>query len=162
MANKKITQLSEMVETDINSADVFHIIDDPLGNPINKKVRVDSLRANTFSNIPNPLNISGLLNLSQPPEILTTTSGGIIGIDTTITHLAMTATSTQTFILDDGTEGQLKFIVMTSINGSNAEITPDNLLGHSTLTFNNVGDSVLLLFTGGNWTIISNNGVTIT
>jgi hypothetical protein len=53
---------------------------------------------------------------------------------------------------------------MTNIGtGGTAVVTPTNLIGTATtLTFGWLGASVLLLFTGGTWAIISNNGVTVT
>jgi len=37
-------------------------------------------------------------------------------------------------------------------------VTPDNLLGYSTITFNATGESVELQFIGTNWVVIGGNG----
>ena len=50
MADKKITALTDLGAL-IATADLFHVIDDPTGTPINKKVSV----ANVFNHIPVPL-----------------------------------------------------------------------------------------------------------
>ena len=44
MADKKITALTDL-GSGINSADLFHIVDDPTGTPINKKIST----ANVFN-----------------------------------------------------------------------------------------------------------------
>jgi hypothetical protein len=50
---------------------------------------------------------------------------------------------------------------MTANAGGAVTITPANLLGGSTIQFSGVGQSVILLFTGTTWAVISNNGATV-
>ena len=47
MADKKITQLTDLGDG-LASVDLFHIVDDPSGTPINKKITA----ADVFNNIP--------------------------------------------------------------------------------------------------------------
>jgi hypothetical protein len=147
MANKKITQLTDLGSS-VATEDILHIIDNPSVSPINKKITVGNL----FANVP------GLLNLSQTPE--TITSSTAIDISKVVT-LISTGSTGIALTLADGSNGQLKFLTMTVDGGGDAVITPTNLLGGSVLTFADVGDSVILLFTGSNWVIMSNNGVII-
>jgi hypothetical protein len=147
MANKKITQLTD-IGSSVATEDILHIIDNPSVSPINKKITVGNL----FANVP------GLLNLSQTPE--TIISSTAIDISKVVT-LISTGSAAIALTLADGSNGQLKFLTMTVDGGGDAVITPTNLLGGSVLTFADVGDSVILLFTGSNWVIMSNNGVII-
>jgi len=52
------------------------------------------------------------------------------------------------------------------VDGGNSVITPthngsSNMLGGSTITFQDVGDTVTCLFTNNNWVVISNVGCAI-
>jgi hypothetical protein len=148
MANKKITQLTD-IGTTVSSVDLLHIIDDPNGSPINKKLSIGNL----FENIP------GLLNLAQTPE--TITSSGVMGIDKVISLISSGASNITSTLANGGT-GQLKFIVMTVDGGGDVTITPTSFINGTSMVFDSVGDSVLLLYTASGWAIISNNGATIT
>ncbi len=148
MANKKITELADLGSS-VKDTDILHIIDGAgTSTPVNKNISVGDL----FGNVPS------LLNLSQTPE--TITSSTAIDISKVVT-LISTGSAAIALTLADGSNGQLKFLTMTVDGGGDAVITPTNLLGGSVLTFADVGDSVILLFTGSNWVIMSNNGVII-
>ena len=59
-------------------------------------------------------------------------------------------TAADALTLADGTEGQVKFIVMKT-DGGDGTLTPTNLGNGTTITFDDVGDSAFLLFTNSAW-----------
>lgn len=84
---------------------------------------------------------------------------GAINLTTLTTKWTTTGADAGT--LADGTEGQLKYVVMI-VDGGDGTLTPSNLANGTTLTFAEVGDAVMLQFLGTEWWVISNNGVVLT
>lgn len=83
----------------------------------------------------------------------TTTSGaGAVAVTGAIHEVTTTGTG-DALTLVDGTEGQRLSVVYVAegAGGDTAILTPSNLAGGTTVTFNAVGDSADLLFTNGNW-----------
>jgi len=93
------------------------------------------------------------------PEELTVDAA--VSIVTEPTQLSITAGSDQNFTLPDGDETQRKLIYMTARTSNDAIVTPDNLTGGTTITFNSVGDWAELRFIGGSWVVVANGGVVI-
>lgn len=91
-------------------------------------------------------------------NIQTLTGAGAVDVTSFATNVITTGANALT--LADGVQGQLKFIVMTAFVG-NGTLTPTNLGGGTTLTFNAVADSVLLQFISTKWWVISNNSVVL-
>lgn len=90
--------------------------------------------------------------------VQTLTGAGAVDIVNTITSVVTTGADALT--LADGVTGQIKIITMTT-DGGDGTLTPTNLLGGTTITFNDVGDSVILCFVASKWHILANNGCTV-
>lgn len=88
----------------------------------------------------------------RPPETLT--ESGEISLKTDITLFDTTAGAIAA-TLADGIEGQEKTLIMTVDGGTDAVVTPTNLLGFATITLDDAGDTALLRFTNGNWVFVS-------
>lgn len=83
---------------------------------------------------------------------------GAVNLTTPVTELVTTGANALT--LAAGVQGQLKTIVMRT-DGGDGTLTPAGLLGGTTITFNDVGDSCMLLSSGSSWFIVANNGCTV-
>ena len=77
---------------------------------------------------------------------------GAISVTTGVTFI--TTTGTDAYTLADGVEGQFKIIIM-KVDGGNATITPDNLVGYTAVRFTDVNNSVMFLYGSTGWNIIA-------
>ena len=145
MADKKVTQLTDLGDG-LAAVDLFHVVDDPSGTPINKKIAAEDV----FNNIPSWL---GLNSSSQTITGDGSTSSAI-DIITPVTEVDATSAAAPC-TLADGANGQIKTIINVSTGGSNdIVITPSNLRGHTTVTLNAPGETVTLIFKNSNWNIM--------
>lgn len=77
---------------------------------------------------------------------------GAVDVVSSITQFTSTGTG-DALTLADGEEGQMKLVlyIAEAAGGDTGVLTPTNLAGGTTVTFNAVGDSAQLLFSGGSW-----------
>ena len=152
MADKKITQLTDLGDG-LAAVDLFHVVDDPSGTPINKKITAEDV----FNNIPT------WLGLNSTSQSMTGDGSTSAAIDVTSAVTEIDATSaTAPVTLADGSNGQLKIILNVSTSGTNAiTITPSNLRGGTTITLNAPGESVMCIFKNSNWNVIGGHNFTV-
>tara|TARA_Y100001973_G_C5040414_1_gene252492 strand:- start:200 stop:658 length:459 start_codon:yes stop_codon:yes gene_type:complete len=151
MADKKITALTDL-GTALADADLFHVVDDPSGTPINKKISA----ANVFNNIPS------FLGLAQASEAITAdASSQVANITSAVTEVDATS-ATGALSLADGAEGQIKTFINVSTSGTNnVVITPTNLRGGTTITLNAEGETVTCMFKNAKWNVIAGHGFAV-
>lgn len=84
---------------------------------------------------------------------------GAVNVTSLVTKV--TSTGANALTLADGVDGQIKIIVMV-VDGGDATLTPTTKTGFSTITFNDIGDGVNLVFTSSTgWICTGNNGATL-
>ena len=140
MADKKITALTE--NTALASTDLFHVVDDPSSSPSNQKITV----ANVMNKIPTFLGMNST-------ETLTAGSGQTVSVSTAITLLSAGGALAGT--LGSGVTGQVK-ILACIVATAGPVITVTTTLGSmSTITFDAVGETATLMWTGAAWTLLA-------
>ena len=96
---------------------------------------------------------------------ITATSGGIAASIVTDTTFVTTNADSDldNVTLADGVEGQIKHIVCV-VEGNAADtwkITPANMVGGTQITFAGIGEGCILKMYSAGWTVVGNNGGTI-
>jgi len=104
-------------------------------------------------------NVTGDLTGREFGTVTTRSGAGAVPI--TAATVRLTTTGADALTLANGANGQILRIVMV-VDGGDGTLTPTTKTGFSTITFNDVGDSVTLqYFTTLGWMIVSNYGATV-
>ena len=152
MADKKITALTDLGNA-LASVDLFLVVDDPTGTPINKKITAEDV----FNNIPSWL---GLKDTAQTITGDGSTSSAVTVTESTTLIDATSGAAPVT--LADGADGQVKIIINKSTGGTNAvTITPASFVAGTTINIDAPGRSVICMFKDSKWNVIGGNGFVI-
>lgn len=87
--------------------------------------------------------------------------GGAVDVTSYLTIGASDAGGDAWTLADGTVVGQLKKIILGTDGGGDAVLTPTNLAGGTTITFNDANDYVVLVWDGGEWNVIENVGATV-
>ena len=142
MADKKITALTELTSGNLASTDLFHVIDDPSGTPINKKITV----ASVFNAVPTFLGLN---------SVTTYDADGAVALTEAISLIDGADADALLTLANSTTTGQIKMFAVTSTtNTTDLDLT--TTLGQGvTYTFQGIGETMTILWTGAAYAVIS-------
>ena len=111
----------------------------------------------TLVNINESVNVTGTLtsrgNVFGVQRLTGSGSTEVVNLTDTVT-LLITTGSSQQFSLADGVEGQLKIISMVT-DGGTGVVTPANFVNGTNITFDDVEDTVTLLYQSTGWVALA-------
>ena len=132
--------------------DLLHVIDDPSGTPVNKKVSV----SNILNNLPDYLGFADSPTYRSVQTATATLENAH--------YLTSSSSGTDILTLPNGSTGQIKYFVLVSDGGSSPRVTPSGTFtGGSYVALDSAGDSVQMLYTGSTygWVVIGGNSYTV-
>ena len=142
MADKKITALTELASGSLAATDLFHVIDDPSGTPINKKITTASI----FNAIPTFLGLN---------SVVTYDADGAVALTEAISLIDGADADALLTLANSTTVGQIKMFAVTSTtNTTDLDLTAT--LGQGvTFTFQGIGETLTILWTGAAYAVMS-------
>ena len=142
MADKKITALTELASGSLASTDLFHVIDDPSGTPINKKITTASI----FNAIPTFLGLN---------SVVTYDADGAVALTEAISLIDGADADALLTLANSTTVGQIKMFAVTSTtNTTDLDLTATVGQG-VTFTFQGIGETLTILWTGAAYAVMS-------
>ena len=153
MADQKISELT--AASSGASADLFHIVQ----GGTNKKLTVQNFLEGIAGNI----KLDGFLAFDGTAEAVAAAGATLaVNITSPLSNITSTATTTgaNALTLADGVQGQLKTITLIT-DGGDVQIDPANFTNGTSITMEDAGDNITLMFNNSAWQVMSNYGCTI-
>lgn len=143
MADTKVSELT--AATSVGGGDILYLVQ----SNTSKRLPVSTLFANAANvTLKGNVNLSGTQSLGTP---------GIVDLTKQISHLSSDAIGGQ-LTLPNGTDGQLKILVMTSTAGGTYTVR-GNVANNANVVFSAVGNTATLLYTNSKWFMIGGTAV---
>lgn len=144
----------DLTEATLNGGNYINCYDDTGTASVFKVAEDGAITTGTGT-----INFGGAFILSGTETIAAGGTSTALSL-TKVVHYVDADAGGDTFTLADGTAGQVMTILMKSSTGT-ATITPTNLAGGTSVTFNAAGDSVVLQFMDTDWYIIGGNSYAV-